>query len=268
MNQHLRYIHQGYDHKSLWALATLVAAGAAVGYRFSDLLDVNGGTDWLLTGIWLALTLLTIWRVNARRDLLMVVVGLFGGAVIETWGTHSGLWRYFTDERPPLWILPAWPIAALAIDRLATLLGRLLRKRESSSWRLAVASSRLYWPAVTLFLAHMFWFMRPTWGLFSSQVVVVLMLAVALSGRDRRRDLQLFLAGSVLGVFLEYWGTSRECWTYYTGETPPTIAVVAHGFAAIAFQRGEALLATLSSALWGRVGPLVWPGFRANRRPL
>ena len=42
---------------------------------------------------------------------------------------------------------------------------------------------------------------------------------------------------ALLGIFLEYWGTIRECWTYYTGQVPPPAAVVAHGFAALAFAR-------------------------------
>jgi hypothetical protein len=40
-----------------------------------------------------------------------------------------------------------------------------------------------------------------------------------------------------LGYFLELWGTTRQCWTYYTFETPPLFAVLAHGMAAVAFWR-------------------------------
>jgi hypothetical protein len=46
-----------------------------------------------------------------------------------------------------------------------------------------------------------------------------------------------FVAGSGLGYYLEVWGTTRECWTYYTRETPPLFAVFAHGMAAVAFWR-------------------------------
>lgn len=45
------------------------------------------------------------------------------------------------------------------------------------------------------------------------------------------------LAGAGLGYFLELWGTTRECWTYYTLQTPPLFAVLAHGMAAVAFWR-------------------------------
>ena len=51
---------------------------------------------------------------------------MIGGLVIEAWGTQTLLWTYYTAERPPLWIIPAWPIASLTIDRLARLADRLL----------------------------------------------------------------------------------------------------------------------------------------------
>jgi len=46
-----------------------------------------------------------------------------------------------------------------------------------------------------------------------------------------------FIAGTALGYFLEVWGTTRQTWTYYTLETPPFFAIVAHGMAAVAFWR-------------------------------
>ena len=47
----------------------------------------------------------------------------------------------------------------------------------------------------------------------------------------------IFVAGAGLGYFLEVWGTTRQCWTYYTHQTPPLFAVFAHGLAAVAFWR-------------------------------
>jgi hypothetical protein len=47
----------------------------------------------------------------------------------------------------------------------------------------------------------------------------------------------IFAAGAGLGYFLERWGTTRECWMYYTHQTPPLFAVLAHGLAAVAFWR-------------------------------
>lgn len=50
-----------------------------------------------------------------------------------------------------------------------------------------------------------------------------------------------FIAGISLGYFLELWGTTRLCWTYYTLDTPPLFAVLAHGMAAVAFWRVKEL---------------------------
>ncbi len=66
---------------------------------------------------------------------------------------------------------------------------------------------------------------------------IVAMLAVLVTPGRTRQDVTLMLAGSGLGLFLEYWGTSRHCWNYYTGEIPPLAAIFAHGFASVAFQR-------------------------------
>jgi hypothetical protein len=59
-----------------------------------------------------------------------------------------------------------------------------------------------------------------------------------------------FAAGSGLGYFLELWGTTRECWMYYTGETPPLFAVLAHGMAAVAFWRTGLLV----QKVWSKLG--------------
>ena len=72
--------------------------------------------DWLLLGVFTFMTLTIIAHANLGRDALIVFVGMLGGLVIESWGTQTNLWHYFTAERPPLWIIPAWPIASLSID--------------------------------------------------------------------------------------------------------------------------------------------------------
>jgi hypothetical protein len=40
-----------------------------------------------------------------------------------------------------------------------------------------------------------------------------------------------------LGYFLELWGTTRQCWAYYTETTTPLFTVLAHGMAAVAIWR-------------------------------
>ena len=78
--------------------------------------------DWLLLGIFFVMTLLIMGGADLRTDWKIVLVGLAGGLVIEGWGTQTLLWSYYTQERPPLWIIPAWPIASLSIDRLVRLM--------------------------------------------------------------------------------------------------------------------------------------------------
>jgi hypothetical protein len=246
----LRAIAAGFDLKSVLALTGLLAVGSVVGLRWSDLVELNGAGDALLYGIWAVLALLVVWRVEPRRDLVLVLVGLAGGTAIESWGTQTRLWVYFTEERPPLWILPAWPVAALAIDRLAGLLDLLLRGLPAR--RGAGAESRqpadagvwrgLRWVGLGVFVVAMSRFAWPTVHLFGTQLVIGLMVALAIYAPDPRRDVLLFIAGSALGALLEYWGTSRECWTYYTREVPPIVCVFAHGFAATAFSRTAAFV--------------------------
>lgn len=227
-----KYLLRGFSRKSLAALVLLISVAAGVGYHWSDLLDANGSMDWLLAGIWLWLAVLVCWEVRPSQDVWLVLAGLGGGAVIETWGTQTGLWHYFTEERPPLWILPAWPVAALAIDRQARWL----------VWLMPLATTPrvyrwAYWLLLGGFTLWMVWFMRPAWSHPGTWAVLVVMGAVVVHVGDPRSDVALFLGGSFLGSFLEYWGTSRGCWTYYTAEIPPLVAIPAHGFAALAFWR-------------------------------
>ena len=232
-------LRQGYDRRSAAALALALCTYGAVGYHWRNLIRPELGMDWLLAGIWIFMTGLLCWRLQPREDLRLVLVGLCGGAVIEWWGTTTSIWTYYTDERPPIWILPAWPVAALTIERLALVTRRALPAWTTPAWWVAL-------PAFVLLMTRFAW---PGVGEPSTIVVIGIMLGVLVTATDRRRDLAIFVAGSVLGVFLEYWGTSRWCWRYYTLETPPPIAAVAHGFASIAFARG----ALAVEAIWARV---------------
>jgi hypothetical protein len=241
VSQLLAFLRAGYGKKSWVALGLLVTVGGIVGYRWSDLLDANGTMDWFLAGTWIGMALLITWDVDPRRDAVLLLVGFVGGGVIEWWGTNTQLWTYFTQERPPLWILPAWPIATLAIDRLWRIGDRAITELDSpaeNDRRFRIA----YWLCVPTFVASMIFFARHTLHIFATQVVAVGMVLLVLRLKRPRRDFLVFAAGSFLGIFLEYWGTSRECWTYYTKEVPPMIATVAHGFAAIAFARGADLV--------------------------
>jgi hypothetical protein len=73
-------------------------------------------------------------------------------------------------------------------------------------------------------------------------MALLLCCFLILTPPNKRQTLLVFIAGSGLGYFLELWGTTRQCWTYYTLQTPPLFAVLAHGMAAVAFWRVLQLL--------------------------
>jgi hypothetical protein len=194
--------------------------------------------DWLLLGIFAAMSLLIMSGADLKADALIVAVGLAGGLVIESWGTQTNLWTYYTLERPPLWIVPAWPIASLAIDRLYRTLTPITHLQLP-------VSKILYWLIFPAFYLLMLFFVWPT--LNKSFTWIALGLCALLIGTptDHRGAVLTFAAGTGLGYFLERWGTTRECWTYYTHATPPLFAVLAHGMAAVAFWRTGLLFRTV-----------------------
>ncbi|MCX6069079.1 MAG: hypothetical protein NT121_25600 [Chloroflexi bacterium] len=203
--------------------------------------------DWLLLGIFAFMSVTIMARADLKTDSLIVFVGLCGGLVIESWGTQTNLWHYYTAERPPLWIIPAWPIASLSIDRLTRGLRRVTAKWGDSFFRAA------YWLTFAAFYALMLWYVAPTFDKSYTLAALVICALMILTPTDQRLALLVFVAGSGLGYFLERWGTTRECWTYYSRETPPVFAVFAHGMAAVAFWRT------------GRLMHLVWQRIFARR---
>ena len=207
--------------------------------------------DWLLLGIFLFMSITIVARANLKTDLLIVFVGICGGLVIESWGTQTNLWHYYTAERPPLWIIPAWPIASLSIDRIARSLNWIVeptRRRNASTSHFSLFTA-LYWITFASFLILMLFFVSPTFDKSYTWLALALCVLLIVTTTDHRFALLTFAAGAGLGYFLELWGTTRECWTYYTYQTPPLFAVLAHGMAAVAFWRAGLLV----KSVWGRV---------------
>jgi hypothetical protein len=218
--------------------------------------------DWLLVGIWLAMSLLIMAKANLRSDARIVLIGFVGGLVIESWGTQTNLWFYYTAERPPLWIIPAWPIAALATDRLTKLLqygiSRLshIRNRYWVNWKGKTPPDHpdrgfriLYGLVFGAFSIFMLPFVAPTFDKSLTLMAILLCALIIFSPTDYRIAPLIFLAGAGLGYFLELWGTTRQCWTYYTYQTPPLFAVLAHGMASVAFWRAQIVMAKVLSRL-------------------
>jgi len=243
--------------------------------------------DWLLIGVFLFMSLVIMARADLRTDALIVLVGAVGGLVIEGWGTQTYLWWYFTAQRPPLWIIPAWPIASLTIDRMVrffhvslpfgddvrggalplTLAPAASAGEQSPglqgdcfvAYRPAFGAGQnasrndifkvIYWLVFPAFYALMLYFVWPTMDKSLTLLALLLVTFLILTPTDYRFAVLTFVAGSALGYFLERWGTTRECWTYYTLQKPPFFAVLAHGMAAVAFWRA------------GEVVKLVWGKF-------
>ncbi len=219
--------------------------------EYLSYVDWNGSwwlyMDWLLLGVFLFMSITIVARANLKTDLLIVFVGVCGGLAIESWGTQTNLWHYYTSERPPLWIIPAWPIASLSIDRIARFLNSLVERK-------AIAFSPLltffYWLTFASFLILMLVFVSPTFDKSYTWLALILCVLLIVTPVDHRFALLTFISGVGLGYFLELWGTTRGCWIYYTNETPPLFAVLAHGMAAVAFWRAGLLM----KLVMGKVG--------------
>ena len=201
---------------------------------------------------------------------MIVFVATLGGLVIESWGTQTNLWHYYTAERPPLWIVPAWPIATLSIDRITRFFGWMINRFNANGAQDANRTNEtsfsglifkwLYWLIFVGFFGLMLYFVAPTFNKSYTILSLLLVALLILTPTDHRYAVLIFIAGISLGYFLERWGTTRQCWIYYTNETPPFFAVLAHGMAAVSFWRAGLMV----KLVWGKLAePLV----RRLRRP-
>jgi hypothetical protein len=199
--------------------------------------------DWLLLSVFAFMSLTIVARADLKTDALIVFVGVCGGLAIESWGTQTNLWHYYTAERPPLWIIPAWPIASLSIDRITRLLNLITTKvtkgHEGKTFVdfVSFVFKPLYWLTFAFFISLLLVFVAPTFDKSYTLLSLALCILLILTPTNYRYAFLTFVAGAGLGYYLELWGTTRECWTYYTYQTPPLFAVLAHGMAAVAFWR-------------------------------
>jgi hypothetical protein len=92
-------------------------------------------------------------------------------------------------------------------------------------------------------------FVSPTFDKSYTWLALLLCTLLIVTPTDHRFALLTFIAGAGLGYFLELWGTTRECWMYYTNETPPLFSVLAHGMAAVAFWRAGMLV----KQVWAKI---------------
>ena len=209
--------------------------------------------DWLLLGIFSFMSLTIVAHAELRRDMLIVFVATVGGLVIESWGTQTNLWFYYTAERPPLWIIPAWPIATLSIDRITRMFNFLATKGTKGHEGKTDWFKYFYWAIFIGFYGLMLYFVAPTFNKSFTLMALLLCAILIATPTNHRTAVLTFLAGSGLGYFLERWGTTRQCWTYYTYQTPPFFAVLAHGMAAVSFWRAGLVVKLVWEKTIGRV---------------
>ncbi len=202
------------------------------------------GADWLLISIFAIMLFFLTMGASFRKDAIIMFVALIGGLIIESWGTQTELWRYYTEfppyenpSRPPWWIIPAWPISSLAINRIYLFLDAVILKPYLRPFQVG------YWVFCVGFAFIFYQFTHYTWHLSWTKIfTVATIIIVAFPKNDHRKHFLILIAGTSLGYFLELWGTTRACWIYYTGETPPLMVVFAHGIASVGFTRGATLI--------------------------
>lgn len=259
----------GWTRSSYFLLSAFILTLFLLGYvwwplaqAYLDLIPWDGEwwhyIDYLLINIFLFMSFAIMARADIRQDVKMILVGLIGGLVIESWGTQTEIWTYYTNERPPLWIIPAWPIAGLSIDRMVRFLRFTTRSYRSElnpkfehGWRVS------YWMIFLVYYAILVDYAAPTIDKSFTWIALGLVAYFILTPTDERIAVLTFVAGTGLGYFLERWGTTREAWMYYTLEQPPLFAVLSHGIAAVAFWRCVVILDRARFLLMRTKGKLI-----------
>lgn len=74
---------------------------------------------WLLLGILLALTALVLLRMRTKAALLGWFVGATLGPLGEAIAVWRGTWAYWGTDGLPVWLPPAWGLAALLFTEVA-----------------------------------------------------------------------------------------------------------------------------------------------------
>lgn len=189
----------------LGAYQATAAGLAAGGARRSKLLF-----EVALFGAIMLHTLRVVPRgADPRRDFLRAAIALAAGWLAEAWGTRLSLWRYYTAEAPPLWIVPAWALGAVVV------------RRTADAWAPRVAA----WPEFPRLTAHIavgllmfavtLAFSWPTVSQPATLAVLAACAAALLWRADPARDLPVLLAGAVCVLFADTWGTTNNCWRYW-----------------------------------------------------
>ena len=84
--------------------------------------DWSGRLDaHFFAGIIVGIVLL-LYRIDIDETFGLYICGMLLGGTYEWLGTWMGEWTYITREVPPLWIIPLWGLACVAMVKLSRLL--------------------------------------------------------------------------------------------------------------------------------------------------
>jgi hypothetical protein len=190
--------------------------------------------SWFVLGLVLFLLL---YRSDFRSDAPLFLAGYSLGYWGEWWGTTRGLWTYWNGAMPPEYLPPLWGIGLLTVYRLSTL---LTFQNDLPPWaRWSLRSSFVVLPFLAFLnswplLKSVDWRSRLDGHFFAGLIVAALLITYKF---DLRRDVSIYLCGTLLGGMYEYFGTTFSEWTYITKEIPPFWIAPLWGFASVAMVR-------------------------------
>lgn len=109
---------------ALKAASFLVLPALAFAHSVSLLraADWSGRLDLHFYAGIVAGVMLLLYRMDVAETFSLYLCGMVMGGAYEFLGTSMGEWTYITREVPPLWIVPLWGLACVAMLKLARLL--------------------------------------------------------------------------------------------------------------------------------------------------
>ena len=187
--------------------STLASLAAGQGPRLKVIFEIV---------LFAAILFLTIRAIplaaDPVTDCLTVLVTSFFGFLAELWGTQSGLWTYYTGEKPPYWIVPAWALGVLVVERLARRAGE-----QPGGVFAKLRSDNFYRAWVLLFYCVFVPFIATKLSAPACVLPILLTAAVLFPGKKHRtRYTRILFTGTVCVFFADLWGTTNHCWTYHT----------------------------------------------------
>lgn len=164
----------------------------------------------LLSGILAAAWLTIPGDVRPAHDAAVFLLAAALGWLAEAWGTRAGVWRYYTGEQPPLWIVPVWPLGAALVERAA--------RQAQARW--GPAPRARYWLLAAAAAAVCVIFPWICVGADRRMLLPAAAAAGLFIAARPEDDFWLLAVGIGCVFFADLWGTTNGCWAYYTHGRP------------------------------------------------